>query len=160
MMAIDKARNISVFRISKNEVALPVNNAGSTANSLIQVLGISTAIGIEASKTKVDTNNTIKPRTIYRSGSGTNVNLTPRTVDTSGLSYFLKVVGDKGTLTTVEAVNATGVLKAVIDNAATGHVSVSAVDPYEHKMWIASREKANQSPYYLTEILKSISIKY
>ncbi|MGW8956694.1 hypothetical protein [Paenibacillus sp. NPDC055715] len=41
--------------MAKDEVALPVNNAGSSVNSLLQALGISAAIGIEASKTKVDT---------------------------------------------------------------------------------------------------------
>lgn len=52
-------------------------------------------------------------------------------------------------MTTLEAVNATGVLFARIDNKATGHVLIRAVDPYEHKLWMASKQDADNNPYYL-----------
>lgn len=63
-------------------------------------------------------------------------------------------------MTTIEAVNATGVLHAEIDNSVTGHVSIRAVDPYEQTLWMESRENAEASPYYLTLVLKTITVKY
>lgn len=96
---------------------------------------------------------------IFRDGSGTSTNLTPRPVDTTGLSYFLAPGSTKYTFTSLDAVNSTGVLKAVIDNPATGYASVFATNPAHHKAWIASRPDAESNPYYLTIVLKSISIK-
>ncbi|OXM87513.1 hypothetical protein CF651_04605 [Paenibacillus rigui] len=75
------------------------------------------------------------------------------------MSYFTAPKTTKYTFTTLEAVNATGVLKAYIDNSSTGHVSVVATNPAHQTAWIASRVDAEANPYYLTTILKSISIK-
>lgn len=62
-------------------------------------------------KTKQDS---ITP--IYRTGSGNATNLTPREKDITGLSYSLTPpIGEPYTVTTIEAVNKTGVLTAVID---------------------------------------------
>lgn len=60
----------------------------------------------------------------------------------------------------MEAVNATGKLYAFVDKPATGHVAIIAVDPYEHKLWMASRENSPDNPYYLTKLLQKICIKY
>ena len=66
---------------------------------------------------------------IYRRGNATN--LTPRPIDLhTELSYKLKVpVATDYTITTMEAINATGVLTAVIDKP--NHVSVRPVNPLE-----------------------------
>lgn len=93
---------------------------------------------------------------IYRKGSGNATNLTPREIDTSGLSYSLTPpVGQPYTVTTIEAVNSTGVLVATIDGP--NHVSVRPVSISELPMWIASRPTAKEKPYYLTTVLVSIS---
>ena len=57
----------------------------------------------------------------------------------------------------MEAINATGVLTAVIDKP--NHVSVRPVNPLEMMEWINSRPTAKENPYYLTKILASISIR-
>ena len=60
-------------------------------------------------------------------------------------------------MTTIEAVNSTGVLMAVIDGP--NHVSVRPTNPIEMSLWIQSRPTAIENPYYLTTILAKISIK-
>lgn len=96
---------------------------------------------------------------IYRGGSGSNVNLTPRVQDEAGLSYFLKPPTNQSyTMTTLSAVNDTGVLRAVVDG--TNHASVFAVNPLNMNAWILSRPNADSSPHPNTIILKGISIKY
>ena len=96
---------------------------------------------------------------IYRRGNGNATNLTPRPIDLhTGLSYELKVpAATEYTITTMEAINATGVLTAVIDKP--NHVSVRPVNPLEMMEWINSRPTAKENPYYLTKILASISIR-
>ena len=61
------------------------------------------------------------------------------------------------TITTMEAINATGVLTAVIDKP--NHISVRPVNPLEMMEWINSGPTAKENPYYLTKILASISIR-
>ena len=74
------------------------------------------------------------------------------------MSYELKVpAATEYTITTIEAINATGVLTAVIDKP--NHVSVRPVNPLEMMEWINSRPTAKENPYYLTKILASISIR-
>ena len=96
---------------------------------------------------------------IYRRGNGNATNLTLSPIDLhTGLSYELKVpAATEYTITTMEAINATGVLTAVIDK--TNHVSVRPVNPLEMMEWINSRPTAKENPYYLTKILASISIR-
>ena len=95
---------------------------------------------------------------IYRKGSGNATNLTPREIDIGGLSYSLTPpVGQPYTVTTIEAVNSTGVLVATIDGP--DHVSVCPVNISELPMWIASRPTAKEKPYYFTTVLASISFK-
>jgi hypothetical protein len=66
---------------------------------------------------------------IYRVGSGSAMNLTPREKDTSGLSYNLnEPEGEAYSQTTLTAISESGQLKVVVDNPNTGHVSVSALD--------------------------------
>ena len=101
-----------------------------------------------------------KQTVIYRGGSGNATNLTPRNdgSDVNGLSYELKVpVGRRYTWTTLEAVNSTGVLQAIIDGP--NHVKVIPTDPLELPIWMSTRETAKENPYYLTKILASISIR-
>jgi RHS repeat-associated protein len=96
---------------------------------------------------------------IYRYGSGNATNLTPREVDISGLSYSLTTppAGVKYTMTTIDAVNSTRVLTAIVDGP--NHVSVRPTNTLEMPVWINSRTTALENPYYLTTILSSISIK-
>ena len=97
---------------------------------------------------------------IYRRGNGNATNLTPRNdgSDVNGLSYELKVpVGRRYNWTTLEAVNSTGVLQAIIDGP--NHVKVIPTDPLELPIWMSTRETAKENPYYLTKILASISIR-
>ena len=93
---------------------------------------------------------------IYRYGSGTYKNLTPRPQDINGLSYTL-IKPDKGpyTVTTIEAVNASGSLVAIKDGG--NHVSVRAI--YGHDEWIASRDDAENNPHPYSIFLREHSIK-
>ncbi len=95
---------------------------------------------------------------IYRTGSGNATNLTPREVDIEGLSYTTeKPVGRDFTVTTIEAINATGVLIAVKDGKT--HVSVTSLDRSKYLEWQASRANALASPHPYTKLLQSISVK-
>jgi RHS repeat-associated protein len=157
--AVNDSSKIQWITMDKS-TAIPVPNVNSNTlvKALIQGLGLTAILGIEA--TSSQTYTPPKHQTlIYRNGRGGNINLTPRISDVTGLSYFTKPAEKKVTVTTIEAVNATKVLKAKIDNPVTGHVSVMAVDPYEHKLWMESRLDAAENPYYLTTILQSISAK-
>lgn len=58
---------------------------------------------------------------------------------------------------TLEAVNSTGVLQAIIDGP--NHVKVIPTDPLELPIWMSTRETAKENPYYLTKILASIFIR-
>ena len=96
---------------------------------------------------------------IYRMGSGNGTNLTPRMTDEDGLSYSLTPPSSgKYTVTTIEAVNATGVL--VAEQNGVNHVSVYPKDTSQMEEWMESRDTANTDPYYLTTILQSISEKH
>ncbi|OMD19366.1 RHS repeat domain-containing protein [Paenibacillus odorifer] len=160
--AIKKAQNIQVFQVQKNEVAAPYPNSvgGSILKGLIQAAGITSVIAMD--QVKVDEMNPSgDDRLIFRNNGLGNKNLTPRPgIDALGLSFFLAPRQPKGVLTTMEAVNATGKLYAFVDKPATGHVAIIAVDPYEHKLWMASRENSPDNPYYLTKLLQKICIKY
>lgn len=60
-------------------------------------------------------------------------------------------------VTTIEAVNSTGVLTSTIDGP--NHVSVCPTNINELPFGIASRPTAKENPYYLTIVLSQISIK-
>ena len=77
-----------------------------------------------------------------------------REVDVTGLSYSLTKPSGKYTVTTIEAVNNTGVLRATIDGL--NHVSVVGI--YNHEEWIKSKNNANTNPHPNSVLLKSISI--
>lgn len=93
---------------------------------------------------------------IYRKGSGSYQNLTPRFVDITGLSYYL-TPPETGpyTITTIERINNTGILTAVIDGK--NHVSVKGVN--NHLDWMLSRADASSNPHSNTILLQSISAK-
>ena len=115
---------------------------------------------IEAgSAARAKENNNKEPTVIYRTGSGNGTNLTPRTPkDSTGLSYSLtKPACGPYTVTTMEAVNATGVLSAVRDGP--DHVSVIPTDISKMPEWQATREHANENPHTYTKILQNISVK-
>jgi RHS repeat-associated protein len=93
---------------------------------------------------------------IYRGGGFTLMNLTPRPgIDTRGLSFYLSAPGGQYVTTTVEAVNATGVLEAVIDGY--NHASVRPRNITELSEWALSRPDANENPHPYSVLLYSIS---
>ena len=104
-------------------------------------------------------NNNKEPTVIYRTESGNGTNLTPRTPnDSTGLSYSLtKPSSTPYTVTTMKAVNTTGVLSAVKDGP--NHVTVIPTDMSKMPEWQATREHANENPHVYTKILQSISLK-
>lgn len=98
------------------------------------------------------------PTYIYRMGSGNATNLTPRVVDTNGLSYMLdRPTLGPYTVTTMQKVNAIEVLSVVVDGPR--YVSVMATSNQMLADWIESRSTALDNPHLLTTILQGISIK-
>jgi hypothetical protein len=96
-----------------------------------------------------------QPTIIYRYGSGSNTNLTPRLQDVGGLSFSLTPpASGKYVMTTMQAVNATGILRATQDGP--NHISVMPAIPSTMSGWIASRPNAQTSPHLYTVTLKSI----
>ena len=98
---------------------------------------------------------------IFRSGSGnaTNMTLRPLPRDPSGALSFYLVPPAEGrfTMTTMEAVNATGVFTAVRDGV--NHVSVRPTDPTAIQGWRDSHPTALASPHPLTLIMMGITIR-
>jgi len=93
---------------------------------------------------------------IFRMGSGNATNFTPREGE-AALSFTLTMPTGQFSVTTLEIINATGVLRAVIDGA--NHVSVFPTNPADLAKWQASRLTALESPYYLTTLLQNISVR-
>ena len=113
----------------------------------------------DAGKTIAKTQNKkVKETSIYRWGNYTNKNLTPKIkngVPENSLSFSLtKPINQKYVETTMEAVNATGVLQAQIDGI--DHVSVTPKIPGTMADWVASRDTADINPHPYTSVLKSI----
>jgi len=110
------------------------------------------ATAVEATKGR--SNSTV----IYRKGSGNGTNLTPRVVDITGLSYTtIEPVGTSYTMTTIEAINATGQLIAIQDGST--HVSIVPINITKLPEWINSRPNAKVNPHPYTIILQRISQK-
>ena len=102
--------------------------------------------------------NPNKGTIIYRWGSGSNTNLTPKEKDITGLSFSLTPPSSGSyCATTLELVNTSGYLIAVQDTA--NHVSVMPVNPSKMPEWIASRINAETDPHLYTSVLKKIVIK-
>ena len=101
-----------------------------------------------------------KPRQktyIYRSASGTPQSLTPRAVDTNGLSFFIYPPNSgKYYRTSIERVNSTGVLMAVPDINNPAHILVVPVMLDTLDEWISSRNTANFKPHPYTLLLMSL----
>ena len=95
---------------------------------------------------------------IYRKGSGTNKNLTPRPADVDGLSYQLVVPFELPfSFTAMELVNKTGVLCAINDHG--NHVCVRPTVMSTMASWINSRDNAENAPHEYTVLLRSISVR-
>jgi hypothetical protein len=156
-----------------SDAAAPVKGAGYTGALIGTAIGGTLAYGwnlaFSESHEGTDTNTQTQTTTttqsrendgtvIYRWGSGSNTNLTPREKDRAGLSFSTqKPTSGKYTATTMEAINATGILAAVKDGP--GHVSVMPTDPSKMQEWIDSRPSAQTNPHPLTETLKSVVVK-
>lgn len=98
-----------------------------------------------------------KPNVIYRFGSGSNTNLTPRPVDKTGLSYTTTKPLKGYTATSIQAINASGQLIAVQDGA--NHVSVKPINMKKMSEWINSRANAEKKPHLYTKLLRTISLR-
>lgn len=99
-----------------------------------------------------------QPTIIYRWGSGSNTNLTPRPQDATGLSFStVKPASGSFVVTTMEQVNTTGVFVAIKDGPT--HVSVVPIDVTKMPEWIESRPTAETNPHPLTQTLKSVVSK-
>jgi hypothetical protein len=96
---------------------------------------------------------------IYRMGKRSRAkDMTPRPKDTDGLSFNRRPYREKSVMTSMEMVNATGVLYAYEDPKNSNHILIEAVDPYEHELWIQSYANGTYD-YYLTEVLQGIIIQ-
>ena len=93
---------------------------------------------------------------ILRWGTNSYYNLTPRTCDTSGLSFTTLISYKNCVVTTVELVNSTGVLTAVRDGST--HVSVTPTAG-DLASWMATKDNANNNPHQYSIALKNVVIK-
>lgn len=96
------------------------------------------------------------PRYVYRGASGTYQSMTPRAIDTEGLSSWDKPNRIQGKVQIIDTQKLGDDLEAVPDGG--GHVSIRPKDMSEMEGWIASRATANDSPHPFTEVLKDAII--
>lgn len=104
---------------------------------------------------------------VYRTGSGSNMNLTPRGYlengkpkDIDGLSYTDVVPIYEGyTALSCEAVNATKVLTCYQDPKNARHWLIKATSTVKHREWMNSRDNADKKPHDYTKILQTISVR-
>lgn len=152
---------IRISKVGLTIAAMVATQAGMKAilrTGILQRIGINIGKGIkrvwedEGGYVRLG-GNTDKP--IYRRGSGTNTNLTPRPQDVDGLSFSTeKPTSGKYVKTTIDEVNNTRVLQAIQDGPT--HVSVKPVDSSKMLEWISTRQTAEQMPHIFTKLLKSI----
>lgn len=146
-----KARNASEEEVSIIATAVAVV-AGVTSVISNRVYS-TTEEKVEAARKELikrRPNDTI----IYRMGSNSYYNLTPRPTDTNGLSFFSDVYLGKCVITTRELVNATRTLKAT----GSGHVLVSPVAG-DIAAWIAAKNNADSNPHPYSVTLQQICIR-
>ncbi|MDX5405751.1 MAG: hypothetical protein LPK11_01750 [Chromatiaceae bacterium] len=96
-------------------------------------------------KPKADVKNVTKgeDNLVYRGGSGTPTNLTPRAKDTTGLSGNVNPMPGKNQVIDTSKLDK---LCAVCDNAKTGHVSIKPKDMSQMQGWIDSRGSGTAHP--------------
>lgn len=80
---------------------------------------------------------------VYRGGSGTPTNLTPRLKDTGGLSGNVNPMPGKNQVIDTSKLDQ---LCAVCDNPKTGHVSIKPKDMSQMQSWIDSRGSGTTHP--------------
>ena len=165
---VDLKDNDEIYlRINKEDMNTYFIGALAPTVSIVASLiaSISATVGVaivvvaakEVTKVLIDKFKDKNPFIIYRTGSGSYTNLTPRQKDTGGLSYTTVKPEKTYTATTVQAINATGKLVAVKDGAT--HVSVKPVNMSKMTEWINSRENAEARPHEYTKILRKLSVK-
>lgn len=142
-------------------IAIPVTI--DIVSALLAAIAATSAVAItvvgasEVSNVLIKKFKDKKQTVIYRLGSGTYTNLTPRPQDKTGLSYMTSNPGKGYTATTMQAINATGDLVAIKDGG--NHVSVKPVNMKKMQEWINSRGNAEKKPHLYTKILRSLSVK-
>ncbi|MBJ6361862.1 hypothetical protein ACFOQM_11260 [Paenibacillus sp. GCM10012307] len=144
---------------TNNSVALPGIRGGISTNGVRAIVAAivgTAAVAGEASFSNIKREDL---NYIFRKGRANKAkDMTPRPKDTDGLSFGRKSYLEKQVMTSMEMVNATGVLYAYQDPKNSNHILVRAVDPYEHELWIQSYANGTYD-YYLTEVLQNIVIQ-
>ena len=141
----------------------PVTTAvGSSIIKAAALVGAAAVVGsclAPAAYPNEDDDNDKRPTYIYRWGDTSPSNLTPRKRDVDlypitkrGLSFSLVPGPDKNAVTTIEALNATGVVYAVLDGG--NHVSVFPIGGTLEDWY-----KAGTSSIWTTAV-KSVVIKW
>ncbi len=172
----ETAAGVLLYLLYQAAKAVFAAAVATTAAAVAVVAGAETGKAISNSKAEADAKPAIQEKVkeqqekgtkIYRSASGTYMSLTPRPgIDDDfrsakcGLSFYLKppTDGKKYVVTTIEAVNATGVLMAVQNGP--NHVSVvpTVCTPNILKEWSATRPTADINPHPYTRILRAICL--
>jgi len=131
-----------------------------------EILGVLVYLLISAlsSKSSTDSQSKTKSRQddeetyIYRRASGTPKSLTPRPKDTNGLSFStVQPTSGKYFRTTVEAVNSSGFLVAIVDPLNPSHILINPIDIGTMESWIDSRETADVKPHPYTLLLMELA---
>lgn len=162
--------DVSKIKEKLEAAAIPFDPATIAAllEALINALGLTAALALLRDITSDSSMTVAKAKDrrivpIYRFGSHTYTNLTPAPKDlTTGLSFtvHVPVTRNKYVVTTLNAVNSTGRLIAVVDNVSTGHVSVrpSLLEPSgTMNNWVSSRDNAETRPHSLTRLLYNLT---
>ena len=141
-------------------LSIPLLCTASTAQPVAQPISQAEVKEKEAEHDIATTATPPKPKdtVIYRTGSLNYTNLTPRVVDTEGLSFTtVKPRSGRYFSTTINTVNSTKVLEAVKDGPT--HVSVRPKNKAELPGWIATRPYATTKPHPYTLLLRYICTK-
>lgn len=148
LLSIDMSYILDSASIGLNWCTININIA---AESIVRVLKNEAAKAIEELRKR-------KGTIIFRTGSGSYKNLTPRVIDTKGLSYQLTIpLNCKFAFTAMELVNESRVLCAKKDGS--DHVSVIPRVMFTLQQWIDTRDTSETKPHAYTILLRSISIR-
>jgi len=108
------------------------------------------ATGAQAGATRAASDGTVRTQgTVYRGGSDTISNLTPRPSDTTGLSTFrtLEQATPSGGKAQVIDIAKLRKLEAHLDDDPPGHVSLRPQNSNDLPAWAGSRDAATPHPY-------------
>lgn len=144
-----------IFIPDEETSSIPNEDTNTTTNT-----GVTTDTTTDATTDTEEKDDPPRYTYIYRGGSNTYYNLTPsKNKDENGMSYYLTPPRPGVySRTTLEAVNASGFLTAVVDGP--NHVSVQAINKAEHLLWIETKSTAETNPHPYSVFLASISERF